>query len=66
MSWPRLIWNMFVASLIVIFAVAVAYKEDPVVRFSVRSFFVGLASITSDVRELKDEIKKDIKKEIGR
>jgi len=64
LSWPRLVWWMFLGVLVLVFSTAVVYKDDPVVRLSVRQFFVGLASITSDVKDLKDVIKKDIKEEL--
>lgn len=46
------------------FCIAVAYKDDPVVRAAVRSMAVSIASTFSDVRELKNQIKTDVKQEL--
>lgn len=44
--------------------IAIAYKDDPIIRASVRSVFVSAASVFTDVRDLKDQIKQDIKKDL--
>lgn len=47
-----------------LFFIAIAYKDDPVIRGCVRSIAVSIASVFSDVKELKNETKKEIKKEL--
>lgn len=66
LSWPRLIWNILVASMILFFLTAIVYKDDPVVRLSVRTIYVGVASFLSDAKELKQQLKKDIKEDLGK
>lgn len=46
------------------FVIAIAYREDPVVRGAVRSMAVAVASVFTDVKDLKNEVKSDIKKEL--
>ena len=46
------------------FMIAIVYKDDPIVRASVRTMAASIASIFAETKELKNQIKSDIKKEL--
>ena len=61
MTWPGLIWRLVLGHLILLFAVTVVLKDDPIVRYSWRTIYVELAGILGDVKELRKEMKQEIK-----
>lgn len=67
MTFQKVLKGFIISILIVwisFFVIAIAYKDDPIVRGAVRTMAVSIAGIFSDTRELQKHIKDDIKKEL--